>query len=204
MNEIKPIQTYFIGYKFRSRLEARWAVFFESLGIKWEYEPEGFDLGNGLKYLPDFKIKNVKFIHANGCSHDRTYDIYIEVKGDMNVEDIKKIDRFAECGKKIYVVGNIPRGDTIWNLTDDANTQSCDFIEKYGYFGTNKYHIPPFDFVGLDDDCYFAFPGIDKKGYFALFGCDGDYLTFIDEEKTIQSYNNARQARFEHGESPKL
>jgi hypothetical protein len=41
---IKPIETLYRGYKFRSRLEARWAVFFDVAGIAWQYEPEGFDL----------------------------------------------------------------------------------------------------------------------------------------------------------------
>jgi hypothetical protein len=27
-----------MGYRFRSRLGARWAVFFETLDIKWHYE----------------------------------------------------------------------------------------------------------------------------------------------------------------------
>ena len=56
MSEIKAIETYYKGYRFRSRLEARWAVFFDAAGIKYEYEPEGFDLGGGLYYLPDFRI----------------------------------------------------------------------------------------------------------------------------------------------------
>jgi hypothetical protein len=43
-------------YRFRSRLEARWAVFFEHLSLRWEYEPEGFVLRNGVYYLPDFRI----------------------------------------------------------------------------------------------------------------------------------------------------
>jgi len=42
---IKTIQTAYKGYKFRSRLEARWAVFFDAFPLKWEYEPEGYDLG---------------------------------------------------------------------------------------------------------------------------------------------------------------
>src|SRR2546426_10542719 len=40
----KAIETKFRGYRFRSRLEARWAVLLESLGIEWLYEPEGFQL----------------------------------------------------------------------------------------------------------------------------------------------------------------
>lgn len=54
MNEIKAIETQYKGYRFRSRLEARYAVFFDALGIKWEYEPEGYQLPDGTRYLPDF------------------------------------------------------------------------------------------------------------------------------------------------------
>ena len=53
---MKAIDTIYNGYKFRSRLEARWAVFFDAAGIKYEYEPEGFDLGGGCLYLPDFYL----------------------------------------------------------------------------------------------------------------------------------------------------
>lgn len=41
MNDFKAVETVYKGYLFRSRLEARWTIFFDSLGIKWEYEPEG-------------------------------------------------------------------------------------------------------------------------------------------------------------------
>jgi hypothetical protein len=44
--QIQPIETLYRGYRFRSRLEARWAVFFDVAGIAWQYEPEGFDLTN--------------------------------------------------------------------------------------------------------------------------------------------------------------
>lgn len=53
--DLKPLPTVFAGVLFRSRLEARWAVFFENLGLRWEYEPEGFDL-DGTNYLPDFYL----------------------------------------------------------------------------------------------------------------------------------------------------
>lgn len=54
MAEIKAIETIYNGYRFRSRLEARWAVFFDALGIKYEYEKEGYDLGKYGYYLPDY------------------------------------------------------------------------------------------------------------------------------------------------------
>lgn len=43
------------GTRFRSHLEARWAIFFDHLGLKWEYEPQGFAMGD-TAYLPDFVI----------------------------------------------------------------------------------------------------------------------------------------------------
>ena len=53
LRTIKPIETVYQDYRMRSRLEARWAVFFDELGILWQYELEGFDLGDGVNYLPD-------------------------------------------------------------------------------------------------------------------------------------------------------
>jgi hypothetical protein len=53
---VKAIETEYKGYRFRSRLEARWAVFMDELDVDWQYEPEGFDTSAG-RYLPDFFLK---------------------------------------------------------------------------------------------------------------------------------------------------
>jgi hypothetical protein len=45
------IPTTYNGHRFRSRLEARWAAFFDLLGWRWEYEPRDFD-----GWIPDFVI----------------------------------------------------------------------------------------------------------------------------------------------------
>lgn len=50
---VKAIETRYGQSRFRSRLEARWAVFFDMFGIPFVYEHEGFELPSG-KYLPDF------------------------------------------------------------------------------------------------------------------------------------------------------
>jgi hypothetical protein len=68
MNPLKPIETRYKGYRFRSRLEARWAVFFDALGVAWQYEPQGFSLPSG-NYLPDFWLPNHKY--------------WIEIKGEQ-------------------------------------------------------------------------------------------------------------------------
>lgn len=84
---MKAIETRYRGYKFRSRLEARWAVFFDALGLDWEYEPEGYDLENGSSYLPDFVLRD------NG----QIPDIYVEVKPNKPIKgkENKKIRLFA-------------------------------------------------------------------------------------------------------------
>jgi hypothetical protein len=55
MRMIKAIETEYNGYKFRSRVEARWAVFFDTLGIRYMYEEDGYDI-DGTWYLPDFHL----------------------------------------------------------------------------------------------------------------------------------------------------
>jgi len=49
-----PIQTQYGGQFFRTRGEARFAVFFDACQLHYEYEKEGFWLEEGGKYLPDF------------------------------------------------------------------------------------------------------------------------------------------------------
>ena len=52
VGQIKAIETRYNGYRFRSRLEARWAVFFDACGIDYKYEDQGYLLEEGLPYLP--------------------------------------------------------------------------------------------------------------------------------------------------------
>ena len=50
------------GIIYRSRLEARWAVFFDALNprLPYEYEPEWFDTSHG-PYLPDFYLPTLNY-----------------------------------------------------------------------------------------------------------------------------------------------
>jgi len=92
---IKAIETVYKGYRFRSRLEARWAVFFDALGIDWKYEHEGYDLGEMGWYLPDFEIKL-----ANGD------EWFVEVKGNMNDElGIKKAIYLDNASAQLRKIG---------------------------------------------------------------------------------------------------
>lgn len=65
---IAAIPTVYRGRQYRSRLEARWAAFFDALGWKHEYEP--YDLHG---WVPDFML------HGR-CSDGRPRPILCEVK----------------------------------------------------------------------------------------------------------------------------
>lgn len=101
-SKIKAIETKYNGYKFRSRLEARYAVFFDSLGIQYYYEHEGYSL-EGLAYLPDFYLPH--------------YDSFVEIKGqeptDEEIEKARLLSIYT--GKNTYIfAGNIglPENDS--------------------------------------------------------------------------------------------
>jgi hypothetical protein len=78
---MKAIETRYKGYQFRSRLEARYAVFFDALDIDWEYEKEGFELGALGRYLPDFFLR---FKPSSGAADRHSGAGYwLEVKGEF-------------------------------------------------------------------------------------------------------------------------
>ena len=201
MNKLRSIQTEYKGYRFGPRLEARWAVFLDACGADWEYEAEGYDLGDGILYLPDFLIHNVTIGHAY---RKEGIDIYMEVKGKMNDADAEKINRFYEAGypddsdwgvseAAVLVVGNIPNGDSMGELIESMEARSYD-----DHPGWPNYY----NFETVDGDYFGAFPGVDKKGRFTLFGDDSNYLFDMNVLRTERAYRTARQARFEHGETP--
>jgi hypothetical protein len=74
--DIESIETVYNNIAFRSRLEARWAIFWDTLNVKYEYEPEKFDLGE-IKYIPDFWLPEI--------------EKWVEIKGQMpNDTEVKK------------------------------------------------------------------------------------------------------------------
>jgi hypothetical protein len=66
-DRVQGTDTDYKGCRFRSRLEARWAVFFDSLGVVWEYESRRIQVtqrltmkGESYEYLPDFWLPDFK------------------------------------------------------------------------------------------------------------------------------------------------
>lgn len=159
---IKAIETTYKGYRMRSRTEARWAVFFDSLGIKWEYEPEGFELARG-RYLPDFALY-----------HPKTKQRYwVEIKGTTpTASEIAKFDELVfgtGClGGSIYV--GLPYFD--WPISDDTVEYSWYFGESSGFFQEESNSFDSFHSI-LDDFSelyYFSDEGVLKyKGQSSPF-----------------------------------
>jgi hypothetical protein len=93
---LKAIPTKIFGYSFRSRLEARWAVIFRNLGIRFSYEHEGYQL-SGKYYLPDFYLNEL--------------DCYVEVKGKQptNEEQMLAYLLSRDSEKYVHILsGSIP------------------------------------------------------------------------------------------------
>jgi len=179
--DIKPIETVYNGYRFRSRLEARWAVFFDAAGIKYEYEPEGFDLGDGIYYLPDFYLPDD--------------DVWVEIKGKaLSAEERKKIERF--CINKCDFVNS----GTRFRLLEGQIPN--------GLLGTDKkpLGIPCFIYASPDElvdglKHLAMWNGIHPKNGVLMFGA---WVPSCGLEKASIALDIARQARFEHGEKPRV
>jgi hypothetical protein len=92
---IAPIPTRWNGVLYRSRTEARWAVFFDALGVEATYEPETFNLG-GSWYLPDFFILQ--------------WNLYVEVKPREATEfERSRCERLAALtGRPVFMALGSP------------------------------------------------------------------------------------------------
>jgi len=99
---LTPINTWFNGNWFRSRLEARYAVLFTSLRIRFEYEMEAYRLGNLGGYLPDFWLPDV------GC--------WVEIKpGRPNQRDAAVVHELARrSGRWVWLFMGTPQYNNLY------------------------------------------------------------------------------------------
>ena len=202
MTDIKPIETVYNGYRFRSRLEARWAVFFDALGVKYEYGPGGFEV-NGVKYLPDFLIYDVEGIHA----FEWRKNIYVEVKGSPDYDSACKVSTFcgfpycdtpgAPAYLPIWVVGNIPDpSNYIYDMEKQRIDRCSEISEKISCGKGCALCIN--DFGTLDGDTCFGF-SIDFTDHLIFHGADSSYGYGEWSQPISNAFAKARQAHsFSH------
>jgi ribosomal protein S27E len=180
---MKPIQTEYKGYRFRSRLEARWAVFFDKIGIKWQYEPEGFVLKSGKKYLPDFYLPDVSHRSSPGNG------VYIEIK--PTVKSINSLN-LAEFEHSLFAFHGLPPG-----IDDDDGGYE---LAPIGWDNCMLFmmcvdcgHVK----IEYSEGNYMECP---RCGGRVTTTCPGCGRRRIIEEPFLSAQMAARSARFEHGE----
>lgn len=118
--DVKAIPTEFNGIKYKSRLEARWAVFFDVLGVQALYEYEGYRLSSGW-YLPDFyapsmnawfEVKPTELTEREKqlCHelNESTGKRVIQLSGDVGYRDINGIRGYNCDGDIDYLFCTCP------------------------------------------------------------------------------------------------
>lgn len=229
MTDIKPIETEYAGYKFRSRLEARWAVFFDACGVDWEYEPQGYTLQDGTKYLPDFLLHGVELDSLD--LHKEETDLYVEVKGVVTDDAKRKLVEFSGLGdyerirderdgdvydpdveracisRPIIAFGRVPDGNRYEEIIENIEKQT---LKSHSFLFSVLFITGT-----LECECSLV-PYINNNGKLAFSDnfcrladsefvgdCIDNFISNADIDKTKVAYKKARQARFEWGETPR-
>lgn len=195
---IKAIETKYRGHLFRSRLEARWAVFFTALGVKWEYEKEGYELPDGTRYLPDFWLPHLSlWVEVKGQLTEREYQDGPYSYGWYEELDLAERFKDAQSWPIACLVGT-PGQETIHFLGWDTTTSSGGSYYCSEGFWCFANGIITLWLDGRKDRTFVS----DN-----LMGFDMPQLTFARDytyDRTIIAiaYEYARMARFEYGQQP--
>jgi hypothetical protein len=185
---IKPIETWYDGHKFRSRLEARWAIFFDALDIRYEYETQGYDLGPPFgRYLPGFWLPRL--------------EIWVEIKGkEPSRAEIDRVAALADgTGHAAYIffgtpwpIGRCgPNSDPSWGVGPSAHVYYPGYTYKHGYSWAEC------ERCGLLEPLFEG--GRHRQ---SCRECDAPGHAFrADSPRLVSAYVAARSARFERGQS---
>lgn len=194
----KPIETHYAGCRFRSRLEARWAVAFDAMGIPWEYEPQGFVLPSGRPYLPDFRLTLAKG------------PFWVEVKpqgGDTGpFEEFMGVQPWPVTGTVLHNIPDLDDWQYGW-----AYYRYSEASEGPWRYGTDDQDgLSP-----LADEAPYQFCqcqhcgaiGFEYEGRAGRLNCcdaskagDESVGRFTPSDRIREAFIAARSARFEHGE----
>ncbi len=183
---VAAIPTRYRGCRFRSRLEARWAVFFDHLGIGWLYEPEGYVIG-GRRYLPDFLLECGTWVEVKGSTDHLSASLMRQA-----ALALPTMPKSGERGPKLLILGPLPipyepaaemHGDWGW-LGLDPDGRGGELL--YGDYGFGAFHRRrrPWALGERTDAGHWLRPSFHEW-----------------ETDTSAAYAAANGARFEHGDS---
>lgn len=201
MTLIKAIETTYAGCRFRSRLEARWAVFFDAMGITWQYEAQGYELSDRLYvlgttdpiyYLPDFWLPK--------------FNLHVEVKGSLTDHELARTLTLAAAlsapqggcggGNDSLILGPIPEPDRRSRHPMRLHMHKGDLVATP--FWASQFD-PPGDQCPLFNGSSWGVADdtgqIHVNGRWLLNGIPGKV-----GNEWADGYRAARSARFEYGE----
>ena len=153
--EARVLETEYHGITFRSRTEARWAVFFDSLRVAWEYEPEGFELSPNRRYLPDFLLPE---LGGNGGT-------YLEVKGraPTEAEQRRCRDLADATGRRVLLAIRAPFPPSIDQTPSDGSIlcfyPDGDSDRGYAFFACASCGVVDVAWLGVAYGCWCDNPG---------------------------------------------
>ena len=199
MGEIKAIETFYDGYRFRSRLEARWAVFFHESGIPYVYEPEGFRLDEHIFYLPDFYLPWFS-------AYVEIKPNYIDEEKEKEAKDKLELLYFTTSKETMIFFGDpVDKNMELFCCSCGPNDKKMEwewrnfrFLEGAWYSdggidrGYTKHYVNISVFSNKDEIIFNAIKG-------KCFDDDGCCFSFRSDFRNEALL--ARQARFEHGEA---
>lgn len=172
---MKAIETEWMGYRFRSRTEARWAVFFEHLGLKWQYEVDGYELESG-KYLPDFYLPDLR--------------MWAEVKGaEPTNRELALAKELASVSKnRVIILEGAPEDkEQVYYISSNGDLSDL----KYMFLEDRR-----------NEGEFWLFADYSGFSIGPVYGPDHDRYPVMSA-RVKEAYKAAKQARFEHGENPK-
>ncbi|MFI6491262.1 hypothetical protein [Streptomyces sp. NPDC050564] len=221
---IQAIETRYAGCRFRSRLEARWAVFFDTLGITWEYEPQGFE---NRFWCDCDKPENWKFTNGRQCTgkHERYLPdfflpgtkTWVEVKGEEGrlLEKAAFYTEMLDWGGQLpgvaesygnsgglLVLGPVPRVERRSSAPLHSALQHhkgvCRVFMEFEQSGPSYVGDDGWDHESwADASCGGEYP---EPGEYPYTGTTWHTSRRVDTV-VQRAYTAARSARFEHGES---
>jgi hypothetical protein len=216
MTEHNAIETSYAGCRFRSRLEARWAIVFDELGLEWVYEPQGYlvgppagldsdkrpDPGDQRPYLPDFWLpERREWVEVKG-SPLRTRECRLLAHATVPHKDWGLPDN----RKGILLLGPIPepRRDVV-ALHGCLYFHNGDLYRGYEFLGDEETWFDGFVVLHQIDECGFDIPYNPSRwnsGWnLSPMLVDSVWITTPAAQRRVErAYAAGRSARFEHGE----
>ena len=185
---MSAIETSYRGCRFRSRLEARWACFWDHMGTRWEYEPQGFVIG-GRPYLPDFRLPNGTWIEVKGSESELDHGLMLAAAAELP----------GDASPRLLILGPMPeppglnRGNWAWlGFSAFEFEGETDTMDGWWEFGADGLPWPARETSCAPPPSW----GDDAEWLTPVLNMTGDVPLSV-----VAAYRAGRSARFEHGEN---